>query len=136
LPRHVTSIQFQNVSYVYPGQVRPAVDGITLNVEHGQSVAIVGGNGSGKTTLLSLLPRLLEPSAGQVLVDGVDTGSVTLRSLRKQMAVVTQQSILFSGTIAENIAYGRRHVSRQCIIDAAKAAFAHEFIEAMPDGYD
>lgn len=136
LPRHAASIRFDDVSFRYPGAARPAVCGVTLDVVHGQTVAVVGSNGSGKTTLLSLLPRLLVPESGRVLVDDVDTASVSLRSLRGQMAVVTQQNVLFEGTIAQNIAYGRRHESMDRIRAAAKAAFADEFVSALPGGYD
>lgn len=136
VPTHQREIVFDRATYAYPGQNRPAVDGVSLQVRHGQTVAIVGGNGSGKTTLLSLLPRLLEPQSGRVLIDGMDIAQASLRSLRRQMATVTQDSVLFAATIAENIAYGRRHVARDRIIAAATAAFAHDFITALPQGYD
>ena len=136
LNKHNRDVVFRNVTYTYPGQKEPAIRDISLHVHHGQTLAIVGANGSGKTTLLSLLPRLLEPTSGDVFIDGNDIGTVSLMSLRRQIAVVTQQTVLFEGTIAANIAYGRLHVSRDQIITAAKAAFAHEFITALPDGYD
>lgn len=136
LPRHHDSIAFESVAYAYPGADRDAIDDVTLEIAFGQTVAIVGPNGSGKSTLLNLLPRLTEPKRGRVLIDGVDIASVSLRSLRKQIAVVTQQSVLFEGTIADNIAYGRRHEERAKIEAAARAAFAHEFVEPLPGGYD
>lgn len=136
LPRHQKSIRFENIVYHYPNADTPALDGVSLDLPHGKTIAIVGPNGSGKSTLLSLLPRLIEPGQGRVLIDGVDIQGVTLRSLRKQMAVVTQQSVLFTGSIADNIAYGRSHTPREKIIEAAKAAHAHEFIEKQPHGYD
>ncbi|MCX5658783.1 MAG: ABC transporter ATP-binding protein [Planctomycetota bacterium] len=136
LPRHHQSILFDDVTYRYPSAARPAVAGVTLSVTHGQTVAIVGSNGSGKTTLLSMLPRLLLPESGKVVIDGVDAASVSLRSLRGQMAVVTQQNVLFEGTIAQNIAYGRRHEPMERIVSAAKAAFADEFIASLPLGYN
>ena len=98
--------------------------------------AIVGGNGSGKSTLLGLIPRLYDPTDGRVTVDGVDLADCTLRSIRRQMAMVTQSTVLFDGTIADNISYGSRHVSRQQLTDAANLARAHEFIDELPDSYD
>jgi len=136
LPPHRQSIVFEAVSYQYPGSEEPVVRHVHLHIKHGQSVAVVGTNGSGKSTLLNLLPRLTTPSQGRVLIDGVDIASVSLRSLRKQISAVTQQSVMFAGTIADNIAYGRRHTPREKIIAAAKAAFADEFIRELPDGYD
>ena len=136
LPRHRREVAFENVTFTYPGADRPAVSGLTMRVEHGQHIAIVGGNGSGKTTLLSLLPRLIQPQSGRVLIDGQDIAAASLRSLRRQIAVVTQQSVLFAGTIAQNIAYGQRHVSDAQVTAAARAAFAHDFITALPRGYD
>ncbi|MAE63783.1 MAG: hypothetical protein CMJ18_05880 [Phycisphaeraceae bacterium] len=134
--RATESIVFENVSFTYPAQPQPAVDGISLHVPHGETVAVVGGNGSGKTTLLSLLVRLLEPDSGRILIDGVDIAAMRLRSLREQIAVVTQQSVLFEGTIGENISYGRRYVAQETIVGAARIAMADEFVQALPDGYD
>lgn len=136
LPRHHRDIVFEAVSYRYPGSEEFAVSHLDLRVEHGQSVAIVGTNGSGKSTLLNLVPRLTTPTQGRVLVDGVDIAAVSLRSLREQLSVVTQHSVMFSGTIADNIAYGRRETPRHEIIAAAKAAFADEFVQELPGGYD
>lgn len=138
LPRHSRSIEFQNVSLIYPGANQPALDNVTLNILHGERVAIVGPNGSGKTTLVSLLPRLLNPNpdGGRVLVDGVDIDSVSLTSLRGQIGVVTQETVLFRGSVAANIAYGKDDVSREQVIDAAKRAHADEFICRIPGKYD
>lgn len=135
LPRHHCSIQFDKVSFTYPGQNRPALQDINLVFRHGQTVAIVGANGSGKTTLLSLLPRLTEPSVGRVLIDGVDIATVSLPSVRKQMAVVTQEILLFEGSIADNIAFGASHASFEKIRTAARTAGADEFIQQLPRGY-
>jgi ABC-type multidrug transport system fused ATPase/permease subunit len=135
LPRHSKSIDFESISYHYPNVARAAIEGIDLHVVHGQTVAIVGPNGAGKSTLLSLVPRLIEPTHGRVLIDGVDIATSSLRSVRKQMAMVTQQTILFEGSIADNIAYGRRYTPLDQIERAARAAFAHEFIASLPQGY-
>jgi ABC-type multidrug transport system fused ATPase/permease subunit len=136
LPRHRESLAFEDVGYRYPGSDEWAVDGVDLHVGFGQSVAIVGTNGSGKSTLLNLLPRLTTPTRGRVTIDGTDIAGVSLRSLRKQIALVTQQSVLFAGTIADNIAYGRRDTPRARIVAAAEAAFADEFVRELPEGYD
>ncbi|NLW86755.1 MAG: ATP-binding cassette domain-containing protein [Planctomycetes bacterium] len=136
LPRHTRSLEFRNVCYRYPSASVDAVRNVNLKILAGQTVAIVGPNGSGKTTLLSLVPRLLDATSGQVLIDGVDVMDVTLRSLRSQIGLVTQDTVLFHATIAENISYGLRRVDRQTVIEAAQKAFVHEFVQEMPDGYD
>jgi ABC-type multidrug transport system fused ATPase/permease subunit len=137
IPRPTSSaISFDQVVFTYPGSIQPALDGITLEIPRGSSVAFVGRNGSGKTTLLSMLPRLFEPSSGSIRIDGIDIRDWPLRRLRRSIAVVTQEAILFPGTIAENIAYASPGVSRERVIDAAKRAYAHEFIEQTPLGYD
>jgi ABC-type multidrug transport system fused ATPase/permease subunit len=136
LPRHGKSIAFEHVTFRYRPEMEPAVNDVSFTVAAGQTVALVGSNGSGKTTVLSFLPRLLEPQEGRVLIDGLDVKEVSLRSLRKQMAVVTQQTVLFEWTIAQNIAYGRRHEPMEKIIAAAKVGHAHDFITQLPQGYD
>jgi ABC-type multidrug transport system fused ATPase/permease subunit len=136
LPRHTSTIQFEGLSYTYPGAKVPALDGVDLSINFGEMVAIVGGNGSGKSTLVTTLARLIKPSVGRVLIDGRDIVEHDLRSVRGQMAMVTQKTRLFKGTIAENIAYGRSWVSQEEIAAAAKAATADLFINEMPDGYD
>ena len=143
LPRHAHTITFRNVTFTYPGAESPSIRGLTLEVAHGETVAVVGPNGSGKTTLLSLVPRLFEPDAeqtdgsapGAILIDGTDIRTVSVRSLRKQIGVVTQETVLFGGTIADNIAYGAEGATHERIIDAAKQARAHAFIEAK-GGYE
>ncbi len=135
LPAHSQSIRFENAGFKYQGQDRLAVADANLTVKFGQTIAIVGTNGSGKSTLLNLLPRLTEPTTGRVFIDDIDISEVSLRSLRRQIAVVTQQTILFNSTIADNIAYGRRYESLDKIRAASEAAYAHEFIEALPQGY-
>mgnify|MGYP006274061717 CR=1 FL=1 len=135
-PRHRDTVSFENIGFTYPTGSQPALSEVSLTVEQGSICAIVGSNGSGKSTLVSLLPRLYEPSAGRVLIDGVDIADCSLRSVRSQMAMVTQETVLFDGTIAENIAYGTRHASEKRIREAARRAHADEFINALPEGYD
>ncbi len=136
LQRHVESVAIDNVSFTYPTGSRPAVQGVRFTVRRGQVCAIVGGNGSGKSTLVGLLPRLYEPQQGRILIDGCDIAEHSLRSIRQQMAMVTQQTILFDGTIAENLTYGSRHAGEQKMLDASRRAHAHEFIMDTPDGYE
>lgn len=129
-------VRFESIVHRYRGADRNAVDDVTIDVPAGARVAIVGGNGSGKTTLVNHLPRLLTPTSGRVLIDGVDIAGVNLKSLRERVAVVSQKTALFAGTIHENIAYGRLASTREEVIAAAKHAFADEFIATLPDGYD
>jgi ABC-type multidrug transport system fused ATPase/permease subunit len=129
-------IRFENVTFTYPNGTAPAVVEVNLDIPKGKSIAIVGHNGSGKTTLLALLPRFYDPQEGRILIDGIDIRHATLRSLRSQISIVTQDSVIFPGTIAENIAYGNPLASRDEITSAAKRAFAHEFILEKAQGYD
>jgi subfamily B ATP-binding cassette protein MsbA len=138
LPRHRVSVEFDEVSFTYPGADKPALDSVTIKVKAGERIAIVGPNGSGKTTLVSLLPRLLEPATGNVCIDGLDIATVSLRSLRRQIGVVTQETVLFRGTVAENISFGvdTSCSTRERIIEASKRAHADGFISELPRGYD
>ena len=136
LPSLRNRIEFRDVGFTYPGSDRLALKNINLTVEAGHNVALVGPNGSGKTTLVNLIPRFYDPTAGQILIDGNDIREVTLTSLRNQIGMVTQDIVTFNNTIAANIAYSRPTASRDEIIDAAKRAYAHEFISNLPDGYD
>ena len=136
LGRHHDSLQFDDVRVIYPGATTPAINGVSLTIKHGETVAFVGPNGCGKTTLLSLIPRLFDPDDGRVLIDGIDIARVRVRSLRKQIGVVTQEVVLFKGTIAQNIAYGNRHATREQIEQAARNARAMEFIEQLDQGLD
>ncbi|KAA0215048.1 MAG: ABC transporter ATP-binding protein [Leptolyngbya sp. PLA3] len=136
LPRHQRSIRFENVRMRYPNTDHPAIDGVSIEIPHGQTVAFVGPNGCGKTSLLSLVPRLFDPCEGRVLVDDVDVSTVNLRSLRQQIGVVTQETVLFRQSVRDNIAYGAGGMSQERIIDAARRAHAHAFIAALPQGYD
>jgi ATP-binding cassette subfamily B protein/subfamily B ATP-binding cassette protein MsbA len=126
---------FERVCFGYePGQA--VLEDVSLVVEPGQTVAIVGATGAGKTTLVGLLPRFFDPWDGQVLLDGHDLRDISLSGLREQIALVLQEPFLFPVSVADNIAYGRPNASRDQIIDAAMAANAHPFIQALPDGYD
>ena len=115
---------------------RPCLHGIDLQVRHGESIALVGPNGCGKTTLMNLLPRFWDVDSGAIRIDGHDIREVQLRSLRRQIGMVIQETILFQDTIANNIAYGYPHASRAAIIEAAERAYAHQFIMELPHGYD
>jgi len=136
LPPVRGSIELRDVVFAYPGALRPTLDGINLTIKAGQNVAIVGANGSGKTTLANLLPRFYDPDSGHVLIDGCDIRDVTLRSLRDQIGMVTQQVISFNDTISSNIGYGKQGATQDEIVAAAKRACAHEFISRLPKGYD
>jgi len=136
LRRHAAEVRFEGITFRYPGAERPAIVGADLTVRFGERVAIVGPNGCGKTTLLSLLPRLLVPTEGRVLVDGIDLAGVSLRSLRSQLGVVTQETVLIRGTIEENIRFGNFGATREQVVDAARRAHADGFIERMPQRYD
>jgi ABC-type multidrug transport system fused ATPase/permease subunit len=136
LPKHHQSVRFDAVSFTYAKKDRPAIGDVSLNVPFGTTVAIVGPNGCGKSTLLALLPRLLEPAAGRVLIDDRDIADVSLRSLRKQIAVVPQTTATFDGTFAQNIAYGSGHASMAKIVAAGKSAGADEVAATLPSGYD
>jgi len=134
-PRLRGRIEFRNVSFAYePGQ--PVLKGIQLTIPAGQVTAIVGPTGTGKTTLTSLIPRLYDPIEGAVLIDGHDIREYTLQSLRSQISVVLQESVLLQASIAENITYGRSAARFKDIVAAAQAANAHDFIMALPQGYD
>ncbi len=135
LPRHSQSIEFQDITFSYPGHNEIVLDHVSFNVSAGQNVAIVGGNGSGKTTFVQLLPRLYTATSGRILIDGIDASTVSLRSLRKQIGLVTQDTLLFADTIYNNIAYGTRHASREQIMDASRRSFADDFIKNLPEGY-
>jgi len=129
-------IEVKNIVFTYPGAEVPSLNGVNLTVPAGNRVAIVGPNGSGKTTLANLIPRFHDPDTGQILIDGRDIREATLQSLRGQIGMVTQNVVTFNDTIAANIGYGKPGASREEIINAAKRAFAHEFIEPLPNGYD
>lgn len=127
-------IEFRNVDFAY--SEAPVLKNINLTVEAGQMVALVGMSGVGKSTLVDLIPRFYDVKSGAILVDGVDVRDLTVKSLRAQIGIVTQHTFLFNDTVRNNIAYGDPERDMDAIIAAAKAAHAHEFIEAMPHGYD
>jgi ATP-binding cassette subfamily B protein/subfamily B ATP-binding cassette protein MsbA len=128
-------IAFDKVTFAYDER-NPVLDGINLHISPNQIVALVGGTGAGKSTLLSLVPRFYDPSAGVVSLDGRDLREITKKSLRAQIAIVLQDTILFSTTIRENIAYGRPGASDAQIREAAQRAQADDFISRLPNGYD
>ncbi|MFN2309822.1 MAG: lipid A export permease/ATP-binding protein MsbA [Gammaproteobacteria bacterium] len=130
------SVEFREVGFRYPGAADPVLKGLSFVMEPGRMVALVGRSGSGKSTLAGLLPRFYDPQQGALLIDGVDIRDYRLADLRAQIALVSQDVVLFNDTVANNIAYGRADVSRDAIVHAAKIAHALEFIEALPQGFD
>lgn len=130
------AISFRKVSFEYPDDHTPVLSQIDLTIRPGEKVALVGPSGGGKTTLCNLIPRFYDPTEGEILIDGQNIRGVTLKSLRGNVGVVQQDVYLFSGSVYENIAYGRPGASREEVVDAAKLAGAHEFIEGLKDGYD
>lgn len=135
VPRLRGAIQFEHVGFEYDAAV-PVLQDITFAVEPGACVAILGATGAGKSTLLSLIPRFYDPTAGRVLVDGVDVRRLQLDDLRRNIGMVFQETFLFSHTVAANIAFGHPHATREQIERAARLACANEFIEQLPKGYD
>ncbi len=130
-------VEFQNVGFHYCGNREEKVlDDVNLTIEPGQTVAILGSTGSGKSTLVNLVPRFYEASEGRILIDGIDIRDIKKSSLLANIAVVPQETILFTGTVRENIAYGKPGATDEEIIAAAKAAQAHDFISELPQGYD
>jgi ATP-binding cassette, subfamily B, multidrug efflux pump len=136
LPAVNGAVKFENVTFRYFGSGEPVLKDVSFDTLPGQRIALLGATGSGKTTIINLLPRFYDPSEGRITIDGYNLRDVTLDSLRSQIGIVLQESTLFSGTIRENIAFGKSDASQDQIIEAAKAAAAHDFIMAFPDGYD
>jgi subfamily B ATP-binding cassette protein MsbA len=135
LDRAQGRIEFEHLYFSYPNATRPALADVNLAIAAGETVALVGGSGGGKTTLANLIPRFYQPSAGRILLDGIDTQTLTLASLRKNLALVSQDVVLFNDTVAANIAYGPlAGASEAAIVAAAEAAHAMEFIGEMPQG--
>ncbi len=135
LPPLAGRVDFQHVNFLYSGETARALNNIHVSVEPNQLVALIGPTGSGKTSLVNLIPRFYDVSEGAVLVDGYDVRTVDLMSLRRQIGIVLQSSLLFSATVGENIAYGRPDASQEEIVAAARAAQAHDFILGLTQGY-
>jgi subfamily B ATP-binding cassette protein MsbA len=136
LPPFSQKIQFEQLALQYPGTDHPVLSDVTVDVKRGEVVALVGRSGAGKTSLANLVPRFIDATAGRVLIDGFDVRDVTQQSLRKQIALVTQEIILFNDTVLNNIAYGHDEIDRDKVEAIARAANAHEFIIKLPQGYD
>lgn len=141
LPRFSSTVRFEHVSFAYAADcegdgTRDALHEIDLEVKRGEVVAIVGSSGAGKSTLVHLIPRFFDITGGRLLIDGYDVRDVTLASLRAQVGIVTQETVLFNDTVRNNIAYGQPHVPQKEVEAAARAALAHDFILALPSGYD
>ncbi|MFJ7726311.1 ABC transporter ATP-binding protein [Neobacillus sp. NPDC097160] len=129
-------VEFQNVTFSYPGAEMPAISNISFKMNPGEVTAIIGGTGSGKSTLINLIPRFYDVDSGKVLVDGIDVREMTQESLREKVGFVPQQAVLFTGTISENIRYGKEDATDQEVQDAAEIAQATEFIGNMPEGFN
>ena len=134
LPRISREIEIRNVTFRY--EEAPVLKNINLRIRTGEAVAFVGMSGGGKTTLVNLIPRFYDVTTGMILIDGQDIRNVTVESLRGQIAIVTQQTILFNDTVRNNIAYGDISKTEDQIVEAAKAAHAHDFILRLPKGYE
>ncbi len=129
------TIELRHVSFRYEGIENSALQDISLTVKTGEVLAIVGSSGAGKTTLVNLIPRFYDPTEGAILIDGTDLREVRLPAIRRQIGIVSQETLLFDDTVGHNIAYGKNEVNEEAITDAAKAAYAHEFIMRLPNGY-
>jgi subfamily B ATP-binding cassette protein MsbA len=140
LPAFRERVRLENVYFSYFGEngacESEVLRGINLETRAGEVVAIVGSSGAGKSTLVQLIPRFFDVTSGSITIDGHDVRDVTLESLRAQIGIVTQDTILFNDTVRNNIAYGQPNVPQDVVIEAAKAALAHDFIQRLPDGYD
>jgi ATP-binding cassette subfamily B protein len=130
------AVRFEDVHFQYASAVRPALQGVDLELRPGQSVALVGETGAGKSTIVKLLARFYDPTEGRILVDGLPLDRLEIEGFRRQLGYVPQEAFLFSGTIHDNIAYGVPDAARSEVEEAARAVGAHEFIDALPDGYD
>lgn len=134
LPTVSGKVEYRRVSFAYKPN-EPVLNNISLLAYPGEAIALVGASGSGKTTFVNLLPRFYDPQSGDIFIDGVNIRDVTLKSIRRQIGIVPQETTMFSGTIAENIAFGQESFDMQAVENAAKIANAHQFISQMPDGY-
>lgn len=136
LPAVNGDVKFENVTFRYVGEGAPVLKNVSFEAKPGETIALLGATGSGKTSIINLLPRFYDPSEGRITIDGFDLRDVTLDSLRSQIGIVLQETTLFSGTIAENIAFGKPEATLEEIQAAAKAAAAHDFIMSFPEGYN
>lgn len=136
LPAVKGDVKFENVTFRYVGGGEPVLKNVSFEVKSGETVALLGATGSGKTSIINLLPRFYDPTEGGITIDGHDLRDVTLDSLRSQIGIVLQETTLFSGTIRENIAFGKPEATLEEIQSAAKSAAAHDFIMSFPEGYD
>jgi subfamily B ATP-binding cassette protein MsbA len=136
IPPIKESIDFNNITFVYPGTKKKVLTNIDFHVKKGELIAIVGKSGAGKTTLVDMIPRFYRPTEGSLTIDKIDINDATLKSLRKNIGIVSQDIILFNETVRENITLGKPDAAEDEIIAAAKAAFAHDFITEMPEGYE
>jgi len=136
MPPFSDAITFSDISFRYPETAERALSDVSFTVRRGEVLALVGPSGSGKSTLMNLLPRFFDPSSGEIRIDGYDLRSLRLRSLRDQIAMVSQETFLFDETVSRNIAYGRPDIPKEAIAKAAQAAVAAEFIDALPEGYE
>src|SRR5512138_2292101 len=136
LPEVKGNVKFENVTFRYFSGGEPVLDNVSFEARPGQAIALLGATGSGKTTIINLLPRFYDPSEGRITIDGYDLRDISLDSLRSQIGIVLQETTLFSGTIRENIAFGRPDATLAEIQAAAKAAAAHDFIMSFPEGYE
>ncbi|HET9591212.1 MAG TPA: ABC transporter ATP-binding protein [Anaerolineales bacterium] len=135
LPKVKGNVKFENVTFRYFGGGEPVLNNVSFEAKAGETIALLGATGSGKTTIINLLPRFYDPSEGRITIDGYDLRDISLDSLRSQIGIVLQETTLFSGTIRENIAFGKPEASQAEIESAAKAAAAHDFILSFPEGY-
>ena len=136
LPFNVPSSKFENVSFAYDDAKSNALKNIDLEIKAGDVVAFVGKSGSGKTTIVNLIPRFFETTEGRLLINGHDIKNISLKKYRDLIGIVPQESFLFSGTISENISFGKENVSQEEIVKAAKMANAYEFIKELPEGFE
>jgi len=136
LDKFQKSIVFKNVNFVYEDSVEPVLNDISFSVNKGEIIALVGPSGGGKSTLVDLIPRFYDPTSGEIIIDDINVKDIKIQSLRKLMGIVTQETFLFNESVKNNIAYGLENYPIEKIIEAAKAANAHNFILEMPDGYN
>jgi subfamily B ATP-binding cassette protein MsbA len=142
MPKFTRAIRFVDVSFSYSnsnesvGHAPLVLHDVNLEVRAGEVLAVVGSSGAGKSTLVHLIPRFFDVSSGRILIDDSDVRDVTLESLRSQIGIVTQETVLFNDTVRNNIAYGQPHVSQKQVEEAARAARAYEFIRGLPEGYN